>query len=168
MSRRLWCSMTTSTYSTRNVLVTATRKSQAITPRAWLRRKVDHRWPPLGRPGAGRGMYFATVRGPARCERHTEKNCSQKTASYEGKHAPPQPSAITSSGQSRLGLFFTRGPVSTRGAIHRVLLRHDPSKSSRVDAERSTTARPSSREDRGRLAPMPNVGARDSNALPTV
>jgi len=43
LRRRLPCSMTTNTYSSRNVAVTATKKSHARMLFAWFFRKVDQR-----------------------------------------------------------------------------------------------------------------------------
>ena len=64
--RRVPCSMTTNTYSIRNVAVTATKKSHARMAVAWFFRKVDQRWSPRGWPGARFGMYLRTVRGETR------------------------------------------------------------------------------------------------------
>ena len=61
--RRVPCSMTTNTYSSRNVAVTATKKSHARMAVAWFFRNVDQRWSPRGCPGARFGMYLRTVRG---------------------------------------------------------------------------------------------------------
>src|SRR5450631_2170165 len=49
IKRRLRCSITTNTYSSRNVAVTTMRKSHAMSPWACTRRNVDQRISPLGR-----------------------------------------------------------------------------------------------------------------------
>jgi hypothetical protein len=64
--------------------------------------------------------------------------------------------------------LFTRAPASTRGATRRVLARHEPSESHRVDAVTSTMAPIDRREDRGRLDPTQNAGVRGCNAPPKI
>jgi len=58
--------MTTNMYNTRNVAVTATKKSQARMAAAWFFKKVDQRWSPRGCPRGRFGMYLRTVRGETR------------------------------------------------------------------------------------------------------
>jgi hypothetical protein len=62
-SRREPCSISTKTYNSRNVAVTAAKKSQATIAFAWWRSKVEQRGSPRECSGGRLGMHFLIVRG---------------------------------------------------------------------------------------------------------
>src|ERR1700683_1652317 len=63
ISRRLQCSITTNTYRSWKVVVTATKKSQAMIPWGDKRRNVNQRMSRLGRRVGRFGRYLLTVLG---------------------------------------------------------------------------------------------------------
>jgi len=79
---------------------------------------------------------------------------------------PLSSAIITSDRPWAVGFLFTRAPTNTHGASHRVLPSHARNESRRADAEKTTTARPNSREDQERLDPTLCADARGCNVSP--